>query len=198
MNGREFDAHDVEWNFHRYLGLGDFTEDGPSAGKGGVTMGAEIVSVTATDKWTVEIKLAKPTLDVLGKMLNNYFIVLPREVIEKYGDAKDWRNLVGTGPWMITDLVDGSSLTYTKNPNYWGYDEKYPENRLPYIDQLRALIMPEVATHMAALRTAKVDYIVLGRKLGNYMIFKGIHLFSRSEDFGKTHQKSHFLLILAI
>ena len=30
MNGREFDAHDVEWNFHRYLGLGDFAEDGPN------------------------------------------------------------------------------------------------------------------------------------------------------------------------
>ena len=40
--------------------------------------------------------------------------------------------------------------------------------------------------------------IVLGRKLGNYMIFNGIHLFSRNEDFGETHQKSHFLLILAI
>jgi len=39
---------------------------------------------------------------------------------------------------------------------------------------------------------------VLGRKLGNYMIFNGIHLFSRNEDFGETHQKSHFLLILAI
>jgi hypothetical protein len=42
------------------------------------------------------------------------------------------------------------------------------------------------------------DYIVLGRKLGNCMIFNGIRLFSRNEDFGKTHQKSHFLLILAI
>jgi len=41
-------------------------------------------------------------------------------------------------------------------------------------------------------------YLVLGRKLGNYMIFNGIHLFSRNEDFGETHQKSHFLLILAI
>jgi len=26
------------------------------------------------------------------------------------------------------------------------------------------------------------------------MIFNGIHLFSRNEDFGRTHQKSHFLL----
>ena len=40
--------------------------------------------------------------------------------------------------------------------------------------------------------------LVLGRKLGNYMIFNGIHLFSRNEDFGETHQKSHFLLILTI
>ncbi len=40
--------------------------------------------------------------------------------------------------------------------------------------------------------------LVLSRKLGNCMIFNGIHLFSRNEDFGETHQKSHFLLILAI
>ena len=40
--------------------------------------------------------------------------------------------------------------------------------------------------------------LVLGLKLGNYMIFNGINLFSRNEDFGETHQKSHFLLILTI
>ena len=156
VNGREFDAYDVEWNYHRFLGLGDFTEDGPSAGKGGVTMGAEIVSVTATDKWTVEIKLAKPTLDVLGKMLNNYFIVLPREVIEKYGDAKDWRNVVGTGPLRLTDFVEGSSATWVKNPNYWGVDEKFG-NRLPYIDEYRSLLMPDMSTRLAALRAGKID-----------------------------------------
>jgi len=31
VNGREFDAYDVEWNYHRYFGFGDFTEDGPCA-----------------------------------------------------------------------------------------------------------------------------------------------------------------------
>ena len=31
VNGREFDAYDVEHNYHRYFGLGDFTEAGPSA-----------------------------------------------------------------------------------------------------------------------------------------------------------------------
>ena len=41
-------------------------------------------------------------------------------------------------------------------------------------------------------------YLVLGRKLDNFLIFNGIHIFSRNEDFGEIHQKSRFLLILAI
>ena len=53
----------------------------------------------------------------------------------------------------MADYVLGSSITYEKNPDYWGGDPKYPENRLPYIDQLLVPIMPEPATLMAALRT---------------------------------------------
>ena len=157
VNGREFDASDVEWNYHRYLGLGDFTEDGPNAAVVGIAWGIEIESVTATDKWTVVIKLKEPKLDVLGKMLNNYFFVHAPEQIEKYGDAKDWRNLVGTGPWRLTDFVEGSSATWEKNPNYWGYDEKFPENRLPYIDELRSLLIPDMSARLAGLRTGKID-----------------------------------------
>ena len=40
---------------------------------------------------------------------------------------------------MLTDWVEGSSQSYTKNPDYWSYDEKYPENRLPYIGKLERL-----------------------------------------------------------
>ena len=56
VNGRELDAYDVEWNYHRMLGMGDFTEDGPSARMYDIAQGIEIESVTATDKWTVAIK----------------------------------------------------------------------------------------------------------------------------------------------
>ena len=159
VNGREFDAYDVEWNYHRYLGLGDFTEDGPNAAVGAITQGADIESVTATDKWTVEIKLTKPDVLVMRHMLNNYFFVHAPEQIEKYGDAKDWRNLVGTGPWRLTEYVEGSSATWEKNPNYWGYDEKFPLNRLPYIDELRSLLMPDTSTRLAAMRTGKIDML---------------------------------------
>ena len=67
----------------------------------------------------------------------------------------------------------GSGFTEPRVTDYWGHDEKYPQNRLPYIDQLRALIMIEPATRLAALRTgrntvagASVDREALERRLG--------------------------------
>ena len=65
--------------------------------------------------------------------------------------------MVGTGPLRLVDFVEGSSGTWEKNPNYWGFDEKFPDNRLPYIDTYRALLMPDMSTRLAALRTGKVD-----------------------------------------
>ena len=157
MNGRKLDAYDVEYNFHRMTGLGKFSEAGPSPV--GEWSKLPFESITATDKWTVVFKLKEPKLGVLKLILSDYWVfILPPEVIEEHGDVKDWRNVVGTGPYELTDFVTGSSFTYTKNPDYWGYDEKYPENRLPYIDQLRFLNMPEEATRMSAMRTGKVDY----------------------------------------
>ena len=58
MNGRELTAKDVEYNFHRLLGLGKFSEAGPSPLAGGMQP-ANYESVTATDDWTVVFKLKK-------------------------------------------------------------------------------------------------------------------------------------------
>ena len=158
MNGRELTADDIVYNFHRTLGLGSgFTE--PSAAYSLLTK-VSFESITATDKWTVVFKLKEPNLLTLMVILDDSLAVMyPPEVIKEHGDVTDWRNLVGTGPFELTDWTEGSSITFSKNPGYWGYDEKYPENRLPYVDTLRALIMPEVATQLAAMRTGKVDYV---------------------------------------
>ena len=158
MNGRELTADDIVYSFERLLGLGDFTEAGPGADIQLANFNVE--SITTTDKWTVVFKLKSIILTALKHILTgqNTFILAP-EVVEQYGDVTDWRNVVGTGPFMLTGYVEGSSLTYVKNPDYWGYDEKYPENRLPYVDELRALISKEKATILALIRSGKADYI---------------------------------------
>ena len=145
MNGRALTAKDIEYNYHRYLALGSgFTEPSPWELSGVKSLPWE--SITATDDATVVMKLKEPTLPALVTILDAAIFMLPPEVIRQYGNAKDWRNFVGTGPYSLTDWVEGSSMTWTKNPDYWGYDEKYPQNRLPYVDELRSQIIKEEAT----------------------------------------------------
>ncbi len=157
MNGRELTVKDVEFHFHRLLGLGSgFTETMQGAGD---FVDLPWDSVTATDDGTVVFKLKQPNLDALSKLLSHWVTsVMPPEVIKEHGDVKNWRNLVGTGPFEMKDWVEGSSLHYTKNPDYWGHDEKYPENRLPYVDEVIVRIFPDEATILAALRSRKIDY----------------------------------------
>ena len=66
---------------------------------------------------------------------------------------------VGTGAFMITDFVPGSVATLKRNPNYWDKDPIGPGkgNALPYIDELRYLIIPDASTREAAMRTGKID-----------------------------------------
>ena len=159
MNGRELTADDVVYNVHRITGTGSgFTELNEWATD---WKGVQLESIQATDKWTVVFKLKELNLGALAAIVDEGRVgwIYPPEVVREHGDVTDWRNLVGTGPLMLTDWTEGSSITWEKNPDYWGYDEKYPQNRLPYIDQLTGLIMPEEATRLAALRTGRVDYI---------------------------------------
>ena len=158
MNGRAMTAQDIEFNYHRLLGIGSgFSEASPYAR---YALGTKMASVTATDQGTVVFKLKEIDLTVLAKIIDGWIsAIYPPEVIQQHGDYKDWRNVVGTGPYELTDVSEGSSMTWTRNPNYWGTDEKYPQNRLPYADQIKTLILPDPATRLAALRSGRIDLL---------------------------------------
>jgi peptide/nickel transport system substrate-binding protein len=73
--------------------------------------------------------------------------------------ADDWHNAVGTGPFILTDYVDGSGATYTKNPAYWGKSTiNGKEYQLPLVDKLIYPIITDESTAIAALRTGKTDW----------------------------------------
>jgi len=84
-------------------------------------------------------------------------LIAPPEMIGA-GDDK-WANQVGTGPFMFEEYVHGSHMSYVRNPDYWGttiIDGK--EYQMPFIDRLIYPIIPDQATQIAALRTAKIDF----------------------------------------
>ncbi|MFC1943602.1 ABC transporter substrate-binding protein, partial [Chloroflexota bacterium] len=57
------------------------------------------------------------------------------------------------------DHVSASSMTWVRNPNYWMNDPFFPENQLPYLDGFTFLIIPDLSTMLAALRTGRIDNI---------------------------------------
>ena len=119
MNGRELTANDIEFNFHRYLGIGSgFSEASPFAGQL-----PKIESVTATDASTVVFKLAEPDLFALDKLVNNRVAwIYPPEVIQQYGDLQDWRNLVGTGPMEPDGLRRRQLYHVDQEPHFYRAD----------------------------------------------------------------------------
>ncbi len=120
-----------------------------------------MVSATATDKYTVLVKCIDSEQNRTAMAFTAMFsgnTIKPREVIEKYGDLRDWRNSVGTGAFMLVDVVPASSYTLKKNPTYWMKDPLHPKNQLPYLDDVTLLFIPDMSTRLAAIRTAKADW----------------------------------------
>lgn len=84
----------------------------------------------AVDDTTFVIRLEKPFTPFLGILTMKYFSVLPQEAVERYGE--DFRrNPVGTGPFTFKMWEEGSKLVFTKNENYFEYENG---QRLPYLD----------------------------------------------------------------
>jgi len=157
VNGRELTAYDVEYAFNRTV----FTP-GSYINKALTENVRENLKITALDKYTLEIVNSPEYLRIVNDYLLFYAAAdTPREVVEKYGDLTNWENIVGTGPFMISDYVPDSSTTYIRNPNYFENDPVGPGkgNQLPYLDGLKRMIIPDISTQLAALRTGKFDFL---------------------------------------
>ena len=160
-NGREFTADDVAFHFHRLYGLGSgYTKPSPDLANEAAFK--ELISVTVPDKYTVVFKWKtsnrKLIINALQEVGTTLCLENP-EAVRKWGDVRDWHHAIGTGPFILKDFVPGSSATLVKNPNYWGHDERYPQNKLPYVDKLRLMIIPDENAALEALLTGKVDVV---------------------------------------
>ncbi len=152
VNGRELDANDVVFSLKRLYTLStSYTLNMAPDGK-------KPESITATDNWTVVIKCPAGYGAALCEHFGDMSRIIPHEVIEKYGDMRDWHNVCGTGPFMVTDDKPDSITTLVKNPNYWGKDPVFPNNALPYLDGVNILTIQDISTRVAGMRTGKIDY----------------------------------------
>jgi len=168
VNGRELTAADVQSHYDRLMGTGSgYTEADPMyAG-----MLSNVKKVTAVDKYTATFifkTASAQNLQTVADQANVNNIEAPEWVAlggvpggpaADPNPLKDWKTVVGTGPWILTDFVSGSTISFDKNPNYWKTDPRYPDNKIPYADNLVISIIPDSSTMVAAMRTSKIDMI---------------------------------------
>ena len=154
VGGRELTADDVVFSLKQA-----FTN--PRSYLYNAYPGLRTASITAPDKWTVSFETTPDQAANAELRVVECVHVVPPEVVQKYGNMIDWHNSVGSGPFMLTDFVDSSSVTFVKNPNYWAKDPIGPGkgNQIPYVDSLNALIIPDLSTRQAAMRTGRIDVL---------------------------------------
>ena len=153
-NGREVTAEDIAWNINRHYTapMAYLASSYSATGKG-------IKSVTATDKWTAEVKVPAEWQGLLCLVTGDLASMICPDVVEEYGDMNNWENYLGTGAFMVTNYVAGSVIDFERNPDYWMKDPLHPENQLPYMDGIKELIISDKSTQLAAFRTGKVTLL---------------------------------------
>jgi peptide/nickel transport system substrate-binding protein len=87
--------------------------------------GGKFEKITAVDRNTVEFDLCSPFPAFLETLAFSVFSIYPSEWLEAtIGDGVRTPEAldapVGTGPYMVKDWVRGESITFERNPNFWG------------------------------------------------------------------------------
>lgn len=154
VNGRELTADDVVFTMQQRI-----TDPGSYVYLSNPEL--RPAQASKTGPWEVSVKVPSNVLLTALNRFSSTTGYYPPEVFQKFNKMADWKDQVGTAALMLTDYVGGSSVTYSRNPNYWEKDPIGPGkgSQLPYIDTMVNLIIPDVSTRLAALRTGKVDTI---------------------------------------
>jgi peptide/nickel transport system substrate-binding protein len=153
MASRELTSEDIRYTFNRQ-------NTSPKKVDG---MYDYVASVETPDRYTVVFNLKEYNAEWAYRFGYGYYSgIVPKEVVD--AGATNWKNVNGTGPFKLTDYVQGNSNTYEKNPIYWGTDTiNEKEFKLPYVDKLVYRIIKDEATRITALRTGKLDVMELVR-----------------------------------
>ena len=151
-DGSDFNADAVVWNLERFYN----PQSKQFEAQGGAISRARNPWLKAwrkIDDYTVEISTNRP-VSYFPYVITYTLIASPTQ-FDKTG--ANWAEFAkaptGTGPFKVTDVKPRVSVELTKNAGYWD------KTRIPKVDKMVLIPMPEATTRLAALRSGQVDWI---------------------------------------
>ena len=167
-DGTPFTAHDVDFTFNRIIYNDDFNASSRATFEFRYLNDEEEwevsqMTVAALDDRTVEFVLPQPFAPFLRSMGTSIY---PKHILEGPIDAGSFEDfwgidtdpseIIGTGPFTIGDYTPGERVVFERNPNYWKTDDE--GQRLPYLDQVVHVIVPDLEAELALFRDGTSDY----------------------------------------
>ncbi len=119
--------------------------------------------VSAPDSFTVVVETAGPYAMLVPVVSSVY--IMPKHVLEPayrsgrfasaYNIGTRPESLVVSGPWTLKAYVPNEKTVLTRNPYWYAFDSR--GQRLPYLDELVFLIVPDQNTAALKFEAGEVD-----------------------------------------
>jgi peptide/nickel transport system substrate-binding protein len=158
FDGVAFTADDVVFTFNDLI----YNPDIPSSSKDVLTIDGKPLKVEKIDEHTVRFTLPvkfAPFLRSLGQS------ILPQHCLQQAVKEKKFsftwgidtppEQIIGTGPFMLSEYHPGERLVFKRNPYYW---KRSPQGEaLPYLDKIIYLIIPDAQGQLLKFMDGELD-----------------------------------------
>jgi len=152
-NGKEMTAEDVVPSLARWGKQSIY----------GKALFAQVADWRAVDRYTVEMRLKEKSAIVLISLAvpNNFGAIYPREIVEKFPPEVKVTEYVGTGPFKLAEWKPDQYIRMVRFDDYKPRNEKpngYGGGKTPWLDEIRWIPVPEVATRVAQVETGELEF----------------------------------------
>jgi peptide/nickel transport system substrate-binding protein len=162
-DGQPFSSADVLFSFRAVY---DPAVNSPL--RSALTIHGKPLDVSAPDPHTVVVRL--PEAFAPGLRLLDNLPVLPKHKLEaalaagqfaqEWSPAKPLSDVVGLGPFVLSEHVAGQRLVLIPNAHYFRRDDSGVQ--LPYVDRLTLTVVPDQNTEALRLEAAETDLMSNG------------------------------------
>lgn len=156
FNGRQLTASDVKYTYDRLLGLGSGWDAPVECEMNWPSELFMVESVETDGDYTVIFRFNTAT----EVALNTFMTTVVNITGPEWDDCpQTWEYACGTGPFILTDVSVGNSMTFVRNDNYYDYDERYPENKLPYLDGVKLIHIDDSSNTLSQFISGTLDWV---------------------------------------
>lgn len=110
-----------------------------------------IKEIEVVDDYTLTFHYDTPYFGYLNDFAYREIMVCVSPKVIEEGNFQTMRGVIGTGPYVYSEVKDGEYVKFVKNENYWG--EK------PYYDEILVKYIPEASARLLALQKGEIDMI---------------------------------------